>query len=60
MKRRPLVIGIGALPLAFNPAARAVVGGLPSNTGHNDLSPQWEELRGKLFGARPIDAASNR
>lgn len=54
--RRRLVLGLGALPLAFAPAARAAVGGLPSNTGHNDLSPQWEALRGKLFGTRPIDA----
>ncbi|GAB4567857.1 MAG: quinoprotein dehydrogenase-associated SoxYZ-like carrier [Rhizobacter sp.] len=56
--RRRLVIGLGAMPLA--PAARAAVGGLPSNTGHNDLSPEWEALRGKLFGTRPIDASSGR
>ncbi|HET7795019.1 MAG TPA: quinoprotein dehydrogenase-associated SoxYZ-like carrier [Rhizobacter sp.] len=56
--RRHLLLGLGALPLA--PAARAAVGGLPSNTGHNDLSPQWEELRGKLFGTRPIDSSSGR
>lgn len=56
--RRRLVIGLGAMPLA--PAAHAAVGGLPSNTGHNDLSPEWEALRGKLFGTRPIDASSGR
>lgn len=60
IRRRRLVMGFGALPLASAPAALAAVGGLPSNTGHNDLSPQWEELRGKLFGTRPIDAGSNR
>jgi sulfur-oxidizing protein SoxY len=58
MKRRHLMIGIGALPLA--PAIHAAVGGLPSNTGHNDLSPQWEELRGKLFGSRPIEVTASR
>lgn len=56
--RRRLMIGLGAMPLA--PAARAAVGGLPSNTGHNDLSPEWEALRGKLFGTRPIDSSSGR
>ncbi len=60
LQRRHLVIGLGALPLALAPAARAAVGGLPANTGHNDLSPQWEALRGKLFGTRPIDTTSNR
>jgi sulfur-oxidizing protein SoxY len=58
MKRRHLVIGLGAVP--FAPAIHAAVGGLPGNTGHNDLSPQWEELRGKLFGSRPIEVAASR
>jgi sulfur-oxidizing protein SoxY len=58
--RRRLVLGLAAAPLALSPAARAAVGGLPSNTGHNDLSPQWEALRGKLFGNRPVDATSGR
>jgi sulfur-oxidizing protein SoxY len=56
--RRRLVLGLGALAMA--PAARAAIGGLPSNTGHADLSPEWELLRGRLFGARPIDASSGR
>lgn len=34
--------------------AQAAPGGLPTNTGHADSSPQWELLRGKLFGERPI------
>lgn len=59
-RRRHLVIGLGTLPLAMAPAARAAVGGLPSNTGHNDASPEWELLRSKLFGTRPIDATSSR
>src|SRR4051812_23456338 len=58
--RRRLMLGIGALPLLSSAAARAAVGGLPGNTGHNDPSPQWEALRGKLFGSRPIDTGSDR
>lgn len=58
--RRHLVLGAGALPLTFAPAARAAIGGLPSNTGHADVSPEWELLRGRLFGTRPIDAGSGR
>ncbi|HEY4067923.1 MAG TPA: quinoprotein dehydrogenase-associated SoxYZ-like carrier [Burkholderiaceae bacterium] len=59
-RRRRLMLGLAALPLAGTPAARAAIGGLPSNTGHHDLSPEWEQLRGKLFGATPIDADSGR
>jgi len=58
--RRRLVLGLGALPLAMAPGARAAIGGLPSNTGHTDVSPEWELLRGRLFGARPIDAGAGR
>ena len=58
IQRRRLVLGLGALPLTLAPAARAAIGGLPSNTGHTDVSPEWELLRGRLFGARPIDATS--
>jgi len=60
VRRRRLVLGLGALPLAMAPAARAAVGGLPSNTGHTDVSPEWELLRSRLFGTRPIDATSGR
>jgi sulfur-oxidizing protein SoxY len=60
IRRRRLVFGLGALPLAGAPAARAAIGGLPSNTGHADVSPEWELLRGRLFGARPIAASSGR
>jgi sulfur-oxidizing protein SoxY len=34
--------------------AHAAKGGLPTNTGHDDLSPEWEALRGKLYGSRSI------
>jgi len=58
--RRRVVLGLAALPLAVAPSAHAAIGGLPSNTGHADVSPEWELLRGRLFGARTIDAASGR
>lgn len=60
IRRRRLLLGLGALPLTMAPAARAAVGGLPSNTGHTDVSPEWELLRGRLFGTRAIDAGSGR
>jgi sulfur-oxidizing protein SoxY len=59
-RRRRLVLGLAALPLAATPSAHAAIGGLPSNTGHADLSPEWELLRGKLFGTRPVSAGSGR
>jgi len=59
-RRRMLMLGASALPLALAPAARAAIGGLPANTGHADLSPEWELLRGRLFGARPIQANGER
>lgn len=58
--RRRLVLGLAALALATTSAARAAVGGLPSNTGHADLSPEWERLRVKLFGTRPISVTAGR
>ena len=59
--RRRLVLGLGAWPLVgLTTASRAAVGGLPGNTGHADLSPEWELLRGRLFGTRPIAAGSGR
>ena len=35
--------------------AQAALGGLPS-AAHNDSSPEWELLRDKLFGGRPVAA----
>ena len=58
--RRRLVLVAGALPLSLAPPVRAAIGGLPGNAGHADVSPEWELLRGRLFGARPIDATSGR
>ena len=53
MKRRAML----ALPLvgAVTQAA-AAVGGLPTKTAHEDSSPEWEQLRTRLFQARPIAA----
>ena len=55
------MLGLGAWPLVgLTTASRAAVGGLPGNTGHADPSPEWELLRGRLFGTRPIAAGSGR
>jgi sulfur-oxidizing protein SoxY len=40
--------------------ARAAVGGLPTNIGHADSSPEWDRLREKMFGDRKVDASSGR
>lgn len=47
-------LGAAALCTADR-AAQAAVGGLPS-AGHGDSSPEWEHLRDKLFGQRPIES----
>lgn len=47
-------IAAGLLSLALNWSAVAAEGGLPSNTGDYDRSPQWELLKTRLFGARPV------
>lgn len=53
LSRRLALAGLGALALGSRPAG-AAPGGLPTNVGHADSSPQWEELRGKLFGSQPM------
>lgn len=54
--RRRLVLGsLGAAAAALALPAAAAPGGLPSAT-HSDSSPEWERLRDKLFGNRPIVA----
>ena len=40
--------------------SRAAEGGLPAPAAHSDSSPQWEQLRTKLFGTRPIDVSRSR
>jgi sulfur-oxidizing protein SoxY len=34
--------------------ALAAVGGLPTNVGHADGSPEWDKLRERLFGSRAV------
>jgi sulfur-oxidizing protein SoxY len=56
IRRRALVASAALLPVAV----RAAPGGLPTNVGHADSSPEWERLREKLFGSRPIAADGSR
>jgi len=46
----------GLVPIAVTPRAHAAPGGLPAPAGHADSSPEWDNLREKLFQARPVDA----
>ncbi|PXW95591.1 sulfur-oxidizing protein SoxY [Sphaerotilus hippei] len=48
-------LGTGLWPLH---PARAAPGGLPSNVGHGDSSPQWEQLRERLFGHQRLHVGS--
>ncbi len=50
----------GFAAFAFMRAALPAEGGLPTNIGHHDSSPEWENLRTKLFGTRKVDAASGK
>lgn len=43
-----------AAVLACSPWARAAPGGLPSQIDHDGSSPEWERLRERLFGRRPL------
>ena len=52
---RALGLAAGGVALiAAATSARAAVGGLPS-AGHADSSPEWEQLRERLFAARAVD-----
>jgi sulfur-oxidizing protein SoxY len=44
----------GASLLAVSRPAAAAIGGLPANVAHDASSPEWETLRARLFGTRPI------
>ena len=46
--------------LAIHPVAHGAIGGLPSNVGHADSSPEWESLRPKIFQGRAITAGQSR
>lgn len=52
--RRDLLVAAAAA--AWVARARAAPGGLPSGVDHDAGSPEWERLRGRLFGDRPIVA----
>lgn len=41
-------------------SALAAPGGLPTNVAHTDSSPEWENLRQRLFESRRIDTASGK
>jgi len=54
---RALSLAAGCLILlATAPFAHAAPGGLPAPATHTDSSPEWENLRAKLFQARQVDA----
>lgn len=60
--RRTVTFGLaGSAALAFLSSTRALAapGGLPTNVAHTDSSPQWDNLRDKLFGGRKIEVASS-
>ncbi|MBQ0944813.1 quinoprotein dehydrogenase-associated SoxYZ-like carrier [Ideonella sp. 4Y16] len=48
--RRHALLALAGLPLA----ATAAPGGLPAVIDHDGGSPEWDRLRAKLFGDRPI------
>jgi sulfur-oxidizing protein SoxY len=58
--RRRLVLSAGAAAgTLFVPRVFAAPGGLPS-AAHGDSSPEWDKLRGKLFGTRSIQTTSSQ
>ena len=58
--RRRLVMAAGAAASGlFVPSLLAAPGGLPS-AAHGDSSPEWDKLRGKLFGARAIQTTASQ
>src|SRR5262245_26897848 len=54
------VLVAAACTVGVSEPARAAVGGLPTNIGHGDSSPEWDRLRVKMFGDRKVDATSGR
>ncbi|MEY2653860.1 MAG: hypothetical protein RLZZ524_888 [Pseudomonadota bacterium] len=57
-RRRRLAQGLALGAAGLCGPALAAVGGLPSNVGHADSSPQWETLRERLFGREAIASGS--
>jgi sulfur-oxidizing protein SoxY len=60
LNRRSTLIGAAsALAWGAMAPAGAAIGGLP-NAAHGDSSPEWEKLRGTLFGQRPIQTENSQ
>lgn len=55
--RRRMLALLGSAALAGT--AHAAPGGLPTNVGHGDSSPEWEKLRARLFGRQAIAAGAD-
>lgn len=55
--RRQAVLALAALASG---TAMGAPGGLPSNVGHADGSPEWDKLRAALFQQRPITTDPTR
>ncbi len=53
-RRRRLAQGLALGAASLAGPALAAIGGLPTNVGHADSSPQWETLRERLFGTQAI------
>lgn len=60
MTRRSWLATGAIMMLAAALPADAAEGGLPSNVGHTDSSPQWDKLRKQLFAARKIVASPSQ
>lgn len=58
-RRHLIVAAVAGGGAVLWPSAQAAVGGLP-NFAHGDSTPEWEKLRGQLFGARPIQAGASQ
>jgi sulfur-oxidizing protein SoxY len=56
--RSASLAGASLLAAAARPA-RAAIGGLPANAAHDASSPEWETLRARLFGTRPITTGTD-
>jgi len=57
---RTAVLALALTLLLGGAPSRAAEGGLPAPAAHSDSSPEWEQLRAKLFGTRPIDTSRSR
>jgi sulfur-oxidizing protein SoxY len=60
LSRHGLVLTVIAAWLGLTaPGAFAQAGGLPTNVKHTDSSPEWEQLRAKLFPGRNLESAAS-